>query len=893
MNKRKNFPMLLKNVLSLAIIALLGTNLSQAQNSEAPFLPMQSGRSSPTQININDPAGTNCQDLKQSVCEIILIEPDGGKGVCTGSLLNTVNQNGKWYILTAAHCINKSSYIIGQEQNLYISFNYEAMDPAQRMVSSPTNHIIGVKAILRAVKGASDHVLFEITEATGELLNDLRSLNTYYAGWSLDKSSMFSNAISHPKSDIKKITANHSSSFVDKLYAEDVSDVSDDFANDSYFINVPVDGIYIRTSELQQGSSGCAGFNTDKQVFGAYSFKDNSFPGNESAKFNFLVNKWYKNPGRISFQEYLDPDITYVSNIPGGYGLNDQRHKIDSNRFNVSISSSATLSTPDIGMDGDVSNMVKLNFFELDSYLRNSDIKYRGGIYRIRGNAELKITYYRNNNPNDPWVIYSTKSDGSLANANIKFEELQVTTADITSLRDKYYLSSKKMRYNLPVKIEIINTGSELCVARAIRIPGLGYRNAVELFTPDAFKALYTNKNYPEYRARSSTEAYINSLTVKVTDPDTGLQRNREYTTNNNGGYVNLIQHKFPTMKPGSTVELSFTPRTTGGTMHYSAWIDYNSNQRFDVNEQVGTATSSTNTITFTVPDKPNKGTRIRIAMRKNSAPPANGSRSYDIGEVEDYTVKIVPSNRNSEVLASSVSQLSIGTGNYIAKPEGDKALSTGRKTNSNGGTTTVVTQVPVTDSSGNTSYATASVIDIQPTSDPNDGDLYTFKVKEGYLAVDTSSKLTSSTFNGKTILIRKLKVVNTATPVKVYGFNLTQGGSNKTYYSLQASDGDPYAITSPMELIPVSSISDGTSPTAPTPLSSSVNHADVAKHLTTGDKSGIAIGSATVIGIGVGIIFKFRRTLSRVPGQAMRMVKSCDSKSGGEGVSLLENTEL
>ncbi|MEW7277725.1 GEVED domain-containing protein [Aquimarina sp. 2201CG1-2-11] len=353
----------------------------------------------------------------------------------------------------------------------------------------------------------------------------------------------------------------------------------------------------------------------------------------------------------------------------------------------------------------------------------------------------------------------------------------------------------------------------------------------------------------------------------------------KTFTTENNGGYVNLIQHKFPTMQSGATVELSFTPITTAGTMHYSAWIDYNNNQRFDVDEQVGTATSSTNKINFTIPDRVNKGTRIRIAMRKDNAPPANGSGIYDIGEVEDYTVVIVPRNKNEELVTSdAVSPLRLGTGKHIAKPGTDKAISTAKKNSSDGSATTVVTKVPVTDSSGNTSYATASVIDIQPTPDPNDGDSYTFKLKGGYLAVDTSSELVASTFNGKTILTRKLRVASAATPVKVYGFTVIQGGTSKTYYSLQASDVDPYAITSSMELIPVSDINDGTTSTAPTPLSSSVNHADVAKHLTTGDKAGIGtgvgLGVPALIGVGIGVYNKLTTgSVQRTTAETERLI--------------------
>ncbi|MEW7277733.1 GEVED domain-containing protein [Aquimarina sp. 2201CG1-2-11] len=847
------------------------------------------GESARTTININSSAGVTMQTNKKGAFFLNLFDRVSGFiGGASGTLINTVNQNGKLYIVSAAHTIvdtnqfNNAHYI-GKKYGCTLSNIYEITTPSLRKYSSRRSDFPDDRRVFRtnltvvAIDQKADTVLFEIDQLSSSLLIN----NLYFAGWSLraGDSNTGLTIMSHPSSDYKK----------NAIIPDNTLDIRFlEFNPPGGGLNTLYDGVVFRSEQLHEGSSGAGVLDDDASLIGIFSRPLDRNSSSRLVVASLLKNSWYNtnNGTQSMIRDFVDPIYTYASKIPGGRGLYGGDHLINPNHFDLQIPGSSSMQTTEL-----------IRLYDLDVLAKKANKLGQGGIFLKNGNVKLKVsTVFRNNTI----TLYESKADGSGIKSN-DFEETIITSPSNSNINtvlrglglNSADLQNKKYEHNLPVTIELVNLGSTPAKVRALKIPGLGYRNTVELFKPNDFAALYTNKNYPKNRASNSTNTYLHALKVKVTDPESGTAVSKTYTTENNGGYVDLIQHTFPIMKSGASVELSFTPRTTGGTMHYSAWIDYNSNQRFDVNEQVGTATSSTNTITFTVPDKPNKGTRIRIAMRKNSAPPANGSRSYDIGEVEDYTVKIVPSNRNSEVLASSVSQLSIGTGNYIAKPEGDKALSTGRKTNSNGGTTTVVTQVPVTDSSGNTSYATASVIDIQPTSDPNDGDLYTFKVKEGYLAVDTSSKLTSSTFNGKTILIRKLKVVNTATPVKVYGFNLTQGGSNKTYYSLQASDGDPYAITSPMELIPVSSISDGTSPTAPTPLSSSVNHADVAKHLTTGDKSGIAIGSATVIGIGVGIIFKFRRTLSRVPGQAMRMVKSCDSKSGGEGVSLLENTEL
>ncbi|MEW7277729.1 GEVED domain-containing protein [Aquimarina sp. 2201CG1-2-11] len=858
-------------------------------------------------INVNAPLGTSDQDVKRGTFIVLSEVINSPTNSCSAQLLNTVNQNGKYYLITASHCASEE-VSIGDDYLAEVSINYESFNATSR-TSSMNLGVVYVNGIVRAKyhQNYADLMLIEINEE--DVLEQKELSNLYFTGWSLNDVSPIIKITGHPKADLKKVYRSRRKGFDHsyEAYAPDLYSTTPTYKKPlftSYFLN-PVNA--------ESGASGSGVRDLNNRVTSIASRISSSKDDGvlDVTVCSPLIDGWYGvgyDPSLPKLQTFLDPNYTYVSSVPGGYGMDignnvNQPFLIDDSNFDLTLA---------MGAVGVLSQEANLNLYTLSEIQKDTE-SFReaiGGVYLKNGEVELKITTQLNN---ETIVLYKSRANTNTLSRghfkedlikNLDSNELDQIVASLNLSRNQL---SASRSVNIPVTIELKNTGNSPAKIRAIKIPGLGFRNSVEFFTPTQFVNIYTGKNanYEDCRALASSITYLNSFTVSVTDPDTGLSTIKTYTTGNNGGYVNLIQHEFPTFKAGSTVELQF-PRTTD-RVFYNVWIDYNNDKTFDdQGENVITNLESPPLLannngsvlavsdSFVIPNEPNKGTRIRIAMRRGSAPPANGSGIFDIGEVEDYTVVIVPRNKNRELLVSgAISPLRIGTGDHIAKPKTDKALSTGTKRRADGSKVLVVTEVPVTDSSGNTSYATASVIDIQPTADPNDGDLYTFKVKEGYLAVDTSSELTSSTFNGKTILTRKLKVVNTATPVKVYGFNLTQGGSNKTYYSLQASDGDPYAITSPMELIPVSSISDGTSPTTPTPLSSSVNHADIAKHLTTGDKSGIAVGSATVIGIGVGIIFKFRRTLSRVPGQAMRMVKSCDSRSGGEGVSLLENTEL
>ncbi|NHM07459.1 secretion protein [Flavobacterium sp. CYK-4] len=100
----------------------------------------------------------------------------------------------------------------------------------------------------------------------------------------------------------------------------------------------------------------------------------------------------------------------------------------------------------------------------------------------------------------------------------------------------------------------------------------------------------------------------------------------------------------------GSTPTISITPTWTGTVYPegYAVYIDYNRDGDFtDAGETVYTRAASTTTPitgTFTVPLTATLGTtRMRVSLKYNGVPTACETFSY--GQVEDYTVVIVPSN--------------------------------------------------------------------------------------------------------------------------------------------------------------------------------------------------------------------------------------------------------
>lgn len=112
----------------------------------------------------------------------------------------------------------------------------------------------------------------------------------------------------------------------------------------------------------------------------------------------------------------------------------------------------------------------------------------------------------------------------------------------------------------------------------------------------------------------------------------------------------------------------TFTP---GGsyTEHWVAWIDFNNNGQFEESEQVmsdvsgkGEVTGSINVPASMVGSK----ARLRIAMKYNGAA-ASACGSVGDGEVEDYTVEIMPKDTSGSVPDACATQQPVTGGRLVA----------------------------------------------------------------------------------------------------------------------------------------------------------------------------------------------------------------------------------
>jgi PKD repeat protein len=96
-------------------------------------------------------------------------------------------------------------------------------------------------------------------------------------------------------------------------------------------------------------------------------------------------------------------------------------------------------------------------------------------------------------------------------------------------------------------------------------------------------------------------------------------------------------------LTPGAVVNVALAPGFLNGSYneYWKIWIDYNQDGDFqDAGEAVFSGSGkSAISGSFTVPATAGGTTRMRVAMRYDTAPPACGV--FDYGEVEDYTVNI------------------------------------------------------------------------------------------------------------------------------------------------------------------------------------------------------------------------------------------------------------
>lgn len=154
-------------------------------------------------VDINCPEGDDWHNESHSVCRLFI----NGSSLCTGSLMNNVNNDGTPYVLTANHCISTTS----DANNTVFVFNYES--PTCGGIDGSIAQSIS-NSTLRSTWSTSDFTLVEISSAPPT------SYHAYWNGW--DNRSDFPDlpvrCIHHPAADVKKISIEYSSVSSTKYY---------------------------------------------------------------------------------------------------------------------------------------------------------------------------------------------------------------------------------------------------------------------------------------------------------------------------------------------------------------------------------------------------------------------------------------------------------------------------------------------------------------------------------------------------------------------------------------------------------------------------------------------------------------------------------------------------
>ncbi|MFC2090815.1 T9SS type A sorting domain-containing protein [Bacteroidota bacterium] len=225
------------------------SNLSHA------FLPVFSGTknandqglgtSQECEIDVNCIEGEDWQIVKRAVCLISTPQV-----YCTGTLINNTSYNGKPYVLTAEHCINKDF----SARNSIFYFDYE------NSKCFVNDALPGMSVSGSTLLSTGDSLDFSLVNLSAR---PPHSYNVYYAGWDIRTLHYGSSyALHFPNGDAMKLS-------IDEDHTSDAKSLPGDLVDYVLESNFHIKQWDLGTTE--GGSSGCPLFNSSKRIIGILS----------------------------------------------------------------------------------------------------------------------------------------------------------------------------------------------------------------------------------------------------------------------------------------------------------------------------------------------------------------------------------------------------------------------------------------------------------------------------------------------------------------------------------------------------------------------------------------------------------------------------------------------
>ncbi|HAN78673.1 MAG TPA: hypothetical protein DCQ31_13380 [Bacteroidales bacterium] len=240
-------------------------------------------------LDINCPEAADYSELKRSVVHL-LISDKYKSSICTGTLINTTDNSGKPYVITADHCYEKYTEVT----NTLFYFNYEnsgcnTSDPVKnnslsgaRLLAAPKNHEL-------------DYTLVEIMEPIPS------AYKPYFAGWdrSLDTPKSIA-AIHHPSGAAKKLSIEN-----DPVVSASIGS-NMGYLDDSHWKVLMWD-----SGATEGGSSGAPAFNDKMKLVGMLTGGAATCANPYNDYFSKLNAAWnYSAEPERNLKTWLDPSDT-------------------------------------------------------------------------------------------------------------------------------------------------------------------------------------------------------------------------------------------------------------------------------------------------------------------------------------------------------------------------------------------------------------------------------------------------------------------------------------------------------------------------------------------------------------------------------------------------------
>ena len=277
------------------------------------------GDSDPScEVNVNcTPEGNNWQDEKRGVARILVVNPGGGAGWCSGSMITNTAADCKPLFLFAFHCGTYSTP--GTNYSHIYYFNYEAPGCSNPGSQTGLNTDTWNQSVCRSHSNdgggnsGSDYLLTELTGSGVDAA--LQGYNVYWNGFdaTVVSSGTWTNGVSihHPAGDIKKI-----STYTAGLISTQWGSATGSHWRVTWISTTNGHGV------TEGGSSGSAIFNSAGRIVGSLTGGSSycATPNNpdQYGKMSYHWNS-NSNPSGGHLSTWLDPGNTGTLVMDGSY----------------------------------------------------------------------------------------------------------------------------------------------------------------------------------------------------------------------------------------------------------------------------------------------------------------------------------------------------------------------------------------------------------------------------------------------------------------------------------------------------------------------------------------------------------------------------------------------